>query len=332
MLSGKRDKEIAALLNLSLNTVKTHLKSVYKKTGSRGRYALMVLAREGKESEEGNSLVRGIKNPKREISDIKDGGKDRKEHNMNKKNLVAGMAALMLSFAMVLAGCDNGGDGGGGDPAVKFPAACDDLIGTWAPASGNNTIAFERVSDAGKSDEVKTFVNGDETTYQLLSVSADGQAIKVKKSSAGTEHTVCTGWAIQSGANAGKLNMIDGRDDFSRFSNAMLTKKSTGGDVYTSYYDIRVAIYQMTSPKKPVKFWFDGDTEKGLTVSPEASQDFSVGIKSGQTKIKIEAEFADGSGGYVSAEWDFPWYRDSVYYENWVSEWGSFLRLVQDGN
>ncbi|MDR0320145.1 MAG: helix-turn-helix transcriptional regulator [Treponema sp.] len=43
LLLGKRDKEIAVLLNIELNTVKTHLKSVYRKTGARGRYALMAL-------------------------------------------------------------------------------------------------------------------------------------------------------------------------------------------------------------------------------------------------------------------------------------------------
>jgi DNA-binding CsgD family transcriptional regulator len=43
LLLGKRDKEIAVLLNIELNTVKTHLKSVYRKTGARGRFALMAL-------------------------------------------------------------------------------------------------------------------------------------------------------------------------------------------------------------------------------------------------------------------------------------------------
>jgi DNA-binding CsgD family transcriptional regulator len=43
LLLGKHDKEIAALLNIDLNTVKTHLKKIYRKTGARGRYALMAL-------------------------------------------------------------------------------------------------------------------------------------------------------------------------------------------------------------------------------------------------------------------------------------------------
>jgi DNA-binding CsgD family transcriptional regulator len=43
LLLGKSDKEIATLLNIELNTVKTHLKAVYRKTGVRGRYALMAL-------------------------------------------------------------------------------------------------------------------------------------------------------------------------------------------------------------------------------------------------------------------------------------------------
>jgi DNA-binding CsgD family transcriptional regulator len=43
LLLGKHDREIAVLLNIKLNTVKTHLKHIYKKTGTRGRYALMSL-------------------------------------------------------------------------------------------------------------------------------------------------------------------------------------------------------------------------------------------------------------------------------------------------
>jgi DNA-binding CsgD family transcriptional regulator len=43
LLQGKSDKEIAALLNIALNTVQTHLKHIYRKTGVRGRYALMAL-------------------------------------------------------------------------------------------------------------------------------------------------------------------------------------------------------------------------------------------------------------------------------------------------
>jgi DNA-binding NarL/FixJ family response regulator len=43
LLLGKHDKEIAAFLKIELNTVKTHLKNIYRKTGARGRYALMAL-------------------------------------------------------------------------------------------------------------------------------------------------------------------------------------------------------------------------------------------------------------------------------------------------
>jgi DNA-binding CsgD family transcriptional regulator len=43
LLLGKHDKEIAVLLNIDINTVKTHLKKIYRKTGARGRYALMSL-------------------------------------------------------------------------------------------------------------------------------------------------------------------------------------------------------------------------------------------------------------------------------------------------
>jgi DNA-binding CsgD family transcriptional regulator len=44
LLGGKSDKEIALLLNIAVNTVQVHLKSVYRKTGAPGRYALMALA------------------------------------------------------------------------------------------------------------------------------------------------------------------------------------------------------------------------------------------------------------------------------------------------
>jgi DNA-binding CsgD family transcriptional regulator len=43
LLKGKSNKEIAALLDIALNTVQVHLKAVYRKTGVRGRFALMAL-------------------------------------------------------------------------------------------------------------------------------------------------------------------------------------------------------------------------------------------------------------------------------------------------
>jgi DNA-binding CsgD family transcriptional regulator len=48
MLLGKSDKEIAVLLDIALNTVQVHLKNVYRKTGARGRFALMALVGLGK--------------------------------------------------------------------------------------------------------------------------------------------------------------------------------------------------------------------------------------------------------------------------------------------
>jgi DNA-binding CsgD family transcriptional regulator len=44
LLQGKSYKDIATLLYISIETVKTHLKSIYRKTGVPGRYALMALA------------------------------------------------------------------------------------------------------------------------------------------------------------------------------------------------------------------------------------------------------------------------------------------------
>jgi DNA-binding CsgD family transcriptional regulator len=43
ILGGKSDKDIGVLLNISVDTVKAHLKSTYRKTGAPGRYALMAL-------------------------------------------------------------------------------------------------------------------------------------------------------------------------------------------------------------------------------------------------------------------------------------------------
>jgi DNA-binding CsgD family transcriptional regulator len=48
LLKGKSDREISALLNIALNTVQVHLKNIYRKTGARGRYALMALVGLGK--------------------------------------------------------------------------------------------------------------------------------------------------------------------------------------------------------------------------------------------------------------------------------------------
>jgi DNA-binding CsgD family transcriptional regulator len=43
LLGGKSDKEIAVSLYIAVDTVKTHLKNIYRKTGAPGRYALMAL-------------------------------------------------------------------------------------------------------------------------------------------------------------------------------------------------------------------------------------------------------------------------------------------------
>jgi DNA-binding CsgD family transcriptional regulator len=41
------DKEIAAALNIAVNTVQVHLKRIYRKTGAAGRFALSALVRGG---------------------------------------------------------------------------------------------------------------------------------------------------------------------------------------------------------------------------------------------------------------------------------------------
>jgi DNA-binding CsgD family transcriptional regulator len=47
MLQGKTDKEIAVKLGMAVNTVQVHLKRIYRKTGSAGRFALSALVRGG---------------------------------------------------------------------------------------------------------------------------------------------------------------------------------------------------------------------------------------------------------------------------------------------
>jgi DNA-binding CsgD family transcriptional regulator len=47
MIQGKTDKEIAATLYISVNTVQVHLKRIYRKTGAAGRFALSALVRGG---------------------------------------------------------------------------------------------------------------------------------------------------------------------------------------------------------------------------------------------------------------------------------------------
>lgn len=47
LILGKAPKEIAQDLNISVNTVRNHVKSVYRKAGAHSRAALMVLARDG---------------------------------------------------------------------------------------------------------------------------------------------------------------------------------------------------------------------------------------------------------------------------------------------
>jgi DNA-binding CsgD family transcriptional regulator len=52
LLRGKPDKDIGALLNISVDTVKSHLKNIYRKTGAPGRYALIALVGIGKINKE----------------------------------------------------------------------------------------------------------------------------------------------------------------------------------------------------------------------------------------------------------------------------------------
>jgi DNA-binding CsgD family transcriptional regulator len=47
MVQGKADKEIAAKLDIAVNTVQVHLKKIYRKTGAAGRFALSALVRGG---------------------------------------------------------------------------------------------------------------------------------------------------------------------------------------------------------------------------------------------------------------------------------------------
>jgi DNA-binding CsgD family transcriptional regulator len=47
VVQGKTDKEIAACLNIAVNTAQVHLKNIYRKTGAAGRFALSALVRGG---------------------------------------------------------------------------------------------------------------------------------------------------------------------------------------------------------------------------------------------------------------------------------------------
>jgi DNA-binding CsgD family transcriptional regulator len=45
ILEGKSDKDIALALNIAVSTTRTHLKNIYRKTGSEGRFSLLSLLR-----------------------------------------------------------------------------------------------------------------------------------------------------------------------------------------------------------------------------------------------------------------------------------------------
>jgi len=47
LVQGKTDKEIAVKLDMAVNTVQVHLKRIYRKTGTTGRFALSALVRGG---------------------------------------------------------------------------------------------------------------------------------------------------------------------------------------------------------------------------------------------------------------------------------------------
>jgi DNA-binding CsgD family transcriptional regulator len=47
VVQGKTDKEIAAKLDIAVNTAQVHLKNIYRKTGAAGRFALSALVRGG---------------------------------------------------------------------------------------------------------------------------------------------------------------------------------------------------------------------------------------------------------------------------------------------
>jgi DNA-binding CsgD family transcriptional regulator len=47
LVQGKSNKEIAVKLDMALNTVQFHLKRIYRKTGTAGRFPLSALVRGG---------------------------------------------------------------------------------------------------------------------------------------------------------------------------------------------------------------------------------------------------------------------------------------------
>jgi hypothetical protein len=85
------------------------------------------------------------------------------------KLFLAGMAALLLSFGLVLAGCDNGSSGGGG-PGLGA------LVGEWLKTDGK-TISISdshgevsaecRLSSTGETITGGTLTSYDGTTVQI---------------------------------------------------------------------------------------------------------------------------------------------------------------------
>jgi hypothetical protein len=92
--------------------------------------------------------------------------------------------------------------------------------------------------------------------------------------------------------------------------------------------------YNPASAQKPVIFWFNGDRSQSVTVPFGESRTYTVRFQPGQVILRMDAEFADGSGGHVFSEEDLRWWewewgpRERRYYN--LAEWG--MGLMSDDN
>jgi hypothetical protein len=105
---------------------------------------------------------------------------------MKNKLFFAGMAAMALTFGLVLTGCDNGGGGGGDGGGSTIPA---DLIGKWyiSPNSSTAVITF-----AADSVTVDGYSGGP------AAFSVNGKEIKLGANGTPAEYlqTFCTDYTV----------------------------------------------------------------------------------------------------------------------------------------
>ncbi len=73
LLLGKSNKAISEELGISINTVKTHLKHVFKKTGVKSRIAL-ILSDLGPDRKNTSTLPKASTKPKKKVKKVEEDG------------------------------------------------------------------------------------------------------------------------------------------------------------------------------------------------------------------------------------------------------------------